>query len=72
MTKPMTPKQIAEATDKRIEQIYYRRCDRVQISIMDIPKVFATGRAAILAEPGISDEALGDRIAAFVETIRHS
>ena len=54
--------------DKRIEAAYLGTCKGVQVSMMDIPKIFAEGRKAV-AE-GADDEALRARIVAFVETIR--
>ena len=35
-----------KALDKAIERIYYANCSGVQLNILDIPKVFAAGRAA--------------------------
>lgn len=61
-------KREANKIEKRIERIYYATCSGVQIGIMDIGKVFAAGRAAV-AE-GVDDTVLGERIVAFVETIR--
>lgn len=57
-------------TDTRIERAYYARCSGVQIDIMNIGRVFNAGRAAIAN--GADDEALGDAIAAFVETVRQN
>ena len=54
--------------DKRVERIYYARCSGAVINIMDIGKVFAVGRKAI--EAGGDDQAVGDAIAAFVDTIK--
>jgi hypothetical protein len=62
-------RQRLKEDDQRIERIYYARCNGVQVSVMDIGKVFAAGHAAI-AEGPIDDTTLGDRIVAFVETIR--
>ena len=56
------------ATDRRIEQAYYRTCSGVQINVLDIGRVFAVGRASVAA--GDDDEALAAKVAAFVETIR--
>lgn len=53
---------------RRVEAAYYRTCGGVQINIMNIPKVFAAGEAA-MAE-GVDDEELGRRIRAFVDGIR--
>ncbi|HTE40296.1 MAG TPA: hypothetical protein VK629_05685 [Steroidobacteraceae bacterium] len=54
--------------DARIERIYGQRCSGVQVDIMDIGKVFKAGEAAI-AE-GVDDVVLGDKIVAYVQTIR--
>ncbi len=68
MARKLSPKAEAKARDKRIEAAYYRTCDRIPIRILDISKVFKVGEAAV-AE-GVDDEVLGQRIRAFVETIR--
>lgn len=54
--------------DARIQRIYGERCSGVQISVLDIDRIFTVGREAI--EAGDDDQALGDKIAALVETIR--
>jgi hypothetical protein len=66
----MTRKEKAEkkAIEQRIDLAYRRSCDRIQISVLDIGKVFEVGRKAI-AE-GVDDAELEKRIRAFVETIR--
>jgi hypothetical protein len=56
--------------DRRVEQAYYRSCSGVAINMLDIPKVFAAGRAAVAN--GVSDEALETAIRAYVETIRQN
>jgi len=61
-------KLAAKAVDNRIQKAYLSRCEGIQIPLLDIPKIFAVGKAAI-AE-GADDTVLGDKIAAFVETIR--
>ncbi len=63
-------KAAAKAIDNRINAAYMSRCEGIQIPLFDIPKIFAVGRTAITANPTITDEELGDKIAAFVETIR--
>jgi len=57
-----------KATDDRISRAYYGNCSGVQVSILDIPRIFAEGRRAI-AE-GADDVMLAARIVAFVDTIR--
>ena len=54
--------------DRTIENAYRESCAGIQINMMDIPKVFKVGEAA-LAE-GADFEGLKTRIRAFVETIR--
>ena len=54
--------------DQRISAIYSKRCSNITISVWDMSAIWKVGHAA-LAE-GASDEVIGDRIAAFVETIR--
>jgi len=67
-----TPEQLAraqkkadKALDAKIEAIYYRRCSGIQISIMDMPKVYAAGRKAAK-----EDDDIEVAVVAFVETIR--
>lgn len=54
--------------EQRIENAYRTHCSGVQISVMDIGKVFAAGRKAIA--DGADDAALGVALKEFVETIR--
>lgn len=54
--------------DKKVESIFYKRCSGIQVSIMDIGKIFRVGKAAALA--GLSDEQIGNEIFTFVQTIR--
>lgn len=54
--------------DKRIEAAYYAVANGIQIDIMDIPKVFAVGRAFVA--DGVDDDTLKTMIAAYVDTIR--
>ena len=54
--------------DKKVESLYYKRCSGIQINVMDIGAVFKVGKAAALA--GKSDDAIGDEIFTFVQTIR--
>lgn len=60
--------KLNELNDTRIEKIYYETRSGIQISIWDIPKVFAAGRAAITA--GADDKALAAAIMNFVQNIR--
>ena len=70
MARKPTAKQQAKLNEARVNRAYSTRCSGVQINVMDIGKVFKEGEKAI-AE-GADDQVLGDRIAAFVETIRHN
>ncbi len=63
----MTKAQIRR-NEQRIAEIFRVRCDGIQVSIWDLSAIAKVGHAA-LAE-GASDEVIGDRIAAFVETVR--
>ena len=69
MIKKMT-KKAQKAQNDRISRIYTRRCSGVQVNIMDLDKIDKVAKDALAADPVISDEALGDKIAAFVQTIR--
>lgn len=61
-------KQDKKVADRRIERAYYANCANVQVSVLDIPKIFDEGYAAI--EEGVDDKQLAARIVTFVETIR--
>jgi hypothetical protein len=63
----MTKRQ-QKRLDKRVEQAYYATCSGVQISVMDIGKVFAVGRKALA--DGADEEKLRSAVVEFVETIR--
>jgi hypothetical protein len=63
----MTKKELKKAR-KKVEQLYYKHCDRVQVPIMELSKIFAVGVQAV--EEGGDDETVGLVIQAYVETIR--
>jgi hypothetical protein len=63
-----TAKSIQKKVEARIDRAYRAHCEGIQISVLDISKVFAVGQSAV-AE-GVDDAVLGERIKAFVETIR--
>lgn len=56
--------------DERINRIYRERCNGVQIGVMQIGTVFNVGKSAI--QDGLDDQGIGDRIVAYVDTIRHN
>lgn len=56
------------AQDRLIDRAYSANCNGIAINMLDIPKVFAIGRAAL--ESGATYNELVDRIKAFVATIR--
>lgn len=65
----MTRKTKAEkAADQRIDRVYKRVGEGVQINMLDIPKVFRAGREAI-AE-GATDDQLAEKLTALLATIR--
>lgn len=61
------PKQ-SQIDDNRICATYAAHCSGVQVPIMKLSAIYKVGQAAI--DAGADDTALGDIIAAFVETIR--
>lgn len=54
-----------KALDKEIQRLYSESCHRIQISLMDIPKVFAEARKAKL-----EGRDMKEAIVSFVATIR--
>ena len=52
----------------RVVAAYNATCNGIQVNVMDLSRISAVGDAAI-AE-GVDDIVLGQRIRAFVETIR--
>lgn len=51
MAKKMTAKQ----TDREIERVYKIHAEGLSINIMDIGKVFALGRAAVVSGASLDD-----------------
>jgi hypothetical protein len=64
----ISKKALEKQIENRISAAFSQRCSGVQVDIMDLSKISAVGRNAI-AE-GCDDKQLGDRIEAFVQTIR--
>ena len=62
-------KRKAKADAARIQRLYGERCSGIQINVMDIGKVFKVAERA-MADSDISDNDLGDLIAAYVNEIR--
>ena len=61
-------KKEQKARRDRVSRIYTQTCSGIQISIWDMSKIMDVGLASI--EAGDDDTALGQKIRAFVETIR--
>jgi hypothetical protein len=59
----MTKRQ-SKQLDNEIERAYYRQGSGVQINIMNISKIFADCRAAVI-DGGDLDEAIGTAIAKY-------
>jgi hypothetical protein len=57
--------KVAEA---RIDRAYRATCTGIQVSVFDIPKIFAHGFVRVAA--GDDDAALAASVRAFVDTIR--
>lgn len=66
--KKASKKVSKKAKEARVSRAYARGCEGVQVSIMDLGKIFALGMSTI--EEGVDDAELEKRIAAYVETIR--
>lgn len=66
MARGLSPQQKRDET--RVSRLYGQRCSGVQIPIMETCKVMSIGLQALRA--GLDDTAIGDRIAAYVQTIR--
>jgi hypothetical protein len=66
----MANKKQKKLDEARINKAYTSRCSGIQISIMDIGKVFKAGEEALANNLDVSDEMLGDIIFDFVQTIR--
>lgn len=52
----------------RINRAYVQSCSNIEIPMLDIPKIFAVGQAAVAA--GADDEVLKTKIREFVDIIR--
>lgn len=65
--KKLTKKE-QKARGDRVSRVYGQTCSGIQISIWDMGKVMNVGLESI--EAGDDDATLGQKIQAFVETIR--
>lgn len=65
-TNRMTKAQ--KLVDARVNAAYREVGDRVQVDIMDLPKVFAAARAAVA--DGVDDAELRTLMAAHLDVIR--
>lgn len=66
MARNITRKQKQE--EARVSAIYNRLCSGVQIPIMETSKVMAVGLTALRA--GDDDQTIGEKVVAYVQTIR--
>lgn len=66
--RKLSPKAQAKHDDARVSSAYHRTCSNIEIPMMQILKISAIGRESIAA--GDDDETLGQKIRAYVETIR--
>lgn len=64
----MTTAKEKRAQDRLIDRAYSANCNGIAINMLDIPKVFAVGRARL--EAGASYNELVEAIKAFVAKIR--
>jgi len=60
--------RLQREADKRVDAAYRVSCTGIEIDIMDIQKVFAVGRNAVI--DGLDDAELANVIRTFVDTIR--
>jgi hypothetical protein len=58
-------KAAAKKLDREIERIYYESCAGVQVSILDIPRVFDAGRKAAAEGRDVKEA-----IVSFVASVR--
>lgn len=65
MAKLTVSKKVAKALDNQISRIFYAHCEGITIPVLDIPKIFAAGRAAAAAGTDLTAAVL-----AAVETVR--
>lgn len=63
----MTKQELKKA-ERRFTAIYGKRCHGIQIPIMAMGKVMKIGLDAI--SEGLDDAGVGDKVVAYVETIR--
>lgn len=70
MGRHLASKRAEALKDRRIEAAFREHCSGVQIPVLKIGQVFEVGRRVLAREA--TDELLGRKIAAFVETIREN
>jgi hypothetical protein len=62
-------KNATKALNKRVEKAYYATCNGIQIYIMDIGKLLASGRDYLVANPDCTDIQLGEHVRSYVESL---
>lgn len=69
-TKKFSPKAQEKANKTRFLDAYNKTCQGIQIPVLKMGEVMQVGLASIAA--GDNDQILGEKIRAFVDTIRQN
>lgn len=69
MSKPLTAKRAAKLLDAQIDAAYNANCKNMTINLMDIPKIFAAGRAAAAAGADVTAAVVAAALASHATTV---